>query len=521
MKTSRIVLFGMFGALVSGCAPSAATRVAVAPEPAGDPLMHAAATILPRDFYARIGFLASDALQGRDTPSPGLEAAAAYIGAEFYRMGLVPGGTDGYLQRWPYVTRALDVTGTRFELETGAGRRALTYRSDFYAAPGMRAPFSGGLLFAGREIPPPEVRQETLRDRAVMVYAPQVSQVALTRLRMAADSAGAAAIIVALGADATEAAIAQAAAAAERPARAVPQLPIFFVRHDRARELFRDAALDFDALTRADGPQRPVALAGVTAHVGAPAPPTEHRPANVVGVLPGSDPVLRHTYVVFSAHYDHVGAAGVGSGQCRPRGDNRICNGADDDASGTAAVMEIAEAFAQLPAPPRRSIIFLLVSGEEKGLLGSRYFADHPTVPIDSIVANINMDMVGRNHPDSVVVIGQTYSSLGPLLHQVNERLPELRMTISDDPWPEQRFFFRSDHYNFARREVPAIFFFTGVHEDYHQPTDTVDRIDLDKITRIARLAFHYAHTIADDTQRPSWVPEGLEEVRRMIGQGR
>jgi Zn-dependent M28 family amino/carboxypeptidase len=108
------------------------------------------------------------------------------------------------------------------------------------------------------------------------------------------------------------------------------------------------------------------------------------------------------------------------------------------------------------------------------------------------MVANINLDMIGRNHPDSVVVIGQTYSSLGPLLHSVNDRLPDLGMTVADDLWPEQRFFFRSDHVSFARHEVPAIFFFTGVHEDYHRPTDTVDRIDLDKVTRITRLVFHY-----------------------------
>jgi Zn-dependent M28 family amino/carboxypeptidase len=202
-------------------------------------------------------------------------------------------------------------------------------------------------------------------------------------------------------------------------------------------------------------------------------------------------------------------------------GDNRVCNGADDNASGTAAILELAEAFAALPVPPRRSLMFLAVSGEEKGLLGSAYFAGNPTVPIDSIVANINLDMLSRNHPDSVVVIGQTYSSLGPLLHQVNDRHPELAMTVSDDLWPEQRFFYRSDHFSFARREVPALFFFTGVHEDYHRPTDTVDRIDLDKVTRITRLVFHYGLAIANDAERPAWDPAGLDEIRRLSAPGR
>jgi len=183
--------------------------------------------------------------------------------------------------------------------------------------------------------------------------------------------------------------------------------------------------------------------------------------------------------------------------------------------------MELAEAFSQLPVAPKRSIIFLGVSGEEKGLLGSSYFADNPTVPIDSIVANVNIDMIGRNNPDSVVVIGKDYSSLGPLLEQINTQHPELRMTTSDDLWPEQRFFFRSDHFNFARREVPAIFFFTGTHEDYHRPSDTVDKIDTDKITRIARLIFYYTNAIANDEARPQWDPEGLEEVRRLVSQRR
>jgi hypothetical protein len=517
MKTRG--LYFVLAAVTACAAPASQTTQTGRPAP--DAALHmAAATIQPRDFYARLGFLASDALQGRDTPSPGLEAAAAYIAAEFYRMGLVPAGTDGYMQRWPYVTRALDVAGTRLELQTAAGRRVLTYRSDFYASAGMRPPFSGGIVFTGAGIPPAEVRGETLRDRAVAVHMSQLSQVAVMRLRAAADSAGAAAVLVLLGPAVAEAAIAQAAAAAERPARAVPQLPVFFVRHDRARELFRDARLDLDALVRAEGAQPPVALSGITAHIGATAVETEHLPPNVAGLLPGSDPALRNTFLVLSAHFDHTGVAGVGGG-CQAVGDNRICNGADDNASGTAAILEIAEAFSRLPVPPRRSIIFLAVSGEEKGLLGSRHFADNPTVPIDSIVANINMDMIGRNSPDSVVVIGQTYSSLGPLLHHVNERLPELRMTVSDDLWPEQRFFFRSDHFNFARREVPAIFFFTGVHEDYHRPTDTADKIDLDKITRIARLAFHYAWAIADDVERPRWDPAGLEEVRRLVTQGR
>jgi Zn-dependent M28 family amino/carboxypeptidase len=516
MKATRLLFPAAF---IAACAP-APVQVAVQPVPGDGGAAAAVASIHERDFHARIGFLASDALEGRDTPSRGLEAAAAYIASEFYRIGLEPAGDDGtYFQRWPYVTRALDAGATRLELQTGTARRTLALGTDYYVTPGSAGPFSGGIVFVGDSVPRPEVRENTLRDRVAAVHMAQLSGTAVQRARNAADSAGAAALIVILGPGVTEANIRGAAAAAVRPTRAVARLPVFFVRNDRAREMFRDGRLDFDALTRAGATTRPVALSGITAHVGAPAPATEHRPANVVGILRGSDPDLRATYVVFSAHYDHVGVAGEGSFQCTAIGDNRICNGADDDASGTATIMELAEAYAMLAVPPRRSMIFIAVSGEEKGLLGSAYFADNPTVPLESMVANINLDMVGRNHPDSVVVIGQTYSSLGPLLHQVNSRLPELRMTVSDDLWPEQRFFFRSDHFSFARREIPAIFFFTGVHEDYHRPTDTVDRIDLHKITRIARLVFHFGRAIADDPQPPRWDPAGLEEVRRLTSQ--
>jgi hypothetical protein len=515
----RAYLIGLAVA-AAACSPVQQVSVQSATPSAAASLAQAAQSIRPQDFYARIGFLASDALEGRDTPSPGLEAAAAYISSEFHRAGLHPAGDDGtFLQRWPYTTRALDVGSVRFDVQAGSGARTLLYRSDYYVAGGERASFEGGMVFAGHEIPTADVRANTLRDRAVILASPTTANArervrSISRARASSDSAGAAALIIVMPSTATAAEIEQGAAAAERASRGVPSIPVFHLRHDVARSLFRSADLDFDALTSADTASPPVPLAGVTARLGGGTTESEHRPPNVVGMLRGSDPELRTTYVVFSAHIDHTGI-------CAPGTADPICNGADDDASGTSAIMELAEAFALLPVPPKRSLIFLGVSGEEKGLRGSAYYADHPTVPIDSIVANINIDMIGRNDPDSVVVIGKDYSTLGPLLEQVNGQHPELRMTTSDDIWPEQRFFFRSDHFNFARREVPAIFFFTGVHEDYHQPSDTVDRIDLDKITRITRLIFYYGNAIADEQQRPQWNPDGLEEVRRLVNQRR
>ena len=190
-----------------------------------------------------------------------------------------------------------------------------------------------------------------------------------------------------------------------------------------------------------------------------------------------------------------------------------INNGADDDASGTTGVIELAEAFSRPGARPRRSIIFLTVSGEEKGLWGSRYFSEHPVVPVDRIVADFNIDMIGRNWPDTIVAIGKEHSDLGATLERVNRAHPELGMTAIDDRWPDERFYFRSDHYNFARKGVPILFFFNGVHPDYHRPSDSPDKIDAEKESRILRLLYFLGREVGDADARPKWNPESYQSI--------
>lgn len=228
---------------------------------------------------------------------------------------------------------------------------------------------------------------------------------------------------------------------------------------------------------------------------------------NVVAILPGSDPLLRDEYVVFSAHMDHTGV-----GTPDANGDS-IRNGADDDASGTATVMEIAEAMASLPLAPRRSMMFVLVSGEERGLWGSEYFANNAPVPAESMVANLNLDMVGRNWPDTIVAIGKEHSDLGATLNRVNAAHPEIGMTAIDDIWPDERFYFRSDHYNFAVKGVPVLFFFNGTHEDYHRPSDELDKIDTEKMARIGRLVFYLGVDVGQADARPQWDPESYQSI--------
>jgi hypothetical protein len=217
---------------------------------------------------------------------------------------------------------------------------------------------------------------------------------------------------------------------------------------------------------------------------------------NLLGVIEGSD--LKDEYVVLTAHYDHLGKRG-----------EDIFNGADDDGSGTVALLEIGRALALAKAEgngPRRTVLILPVSGEEKGLLGSEYYAANPVFPLEQTIANLNIDMIGRTdeahqgNSNYVYLIGSNRLSTGlhELSEEVNSKCCNLFLDYTfNDPNDPNRFYYRSDHYNFIKNGIPAIFYFSGVHEDYHRPTDTVEKIEFGKMTEIARLVFHTAWAIA------------------------
>lgn len=223
---------------------------------------------------------------------------------------------------------------------------------------------------------------------------------------------------------------------------------------------------------------------------------------NVLGYMEGTD--KKDELLVVTAHYDHIGIT-----------NGEVNNGADDDGSGTVTVLEIAEAFAKAKAEgksPRRSILFMTVTGEEKGLLGSEYYSENPIFPLSSTVANLNIDMVGRvdekhkDNPNYIYIIGS--DMLSSDLHQLSEETakkyaPDVALDYlynsEDDP---NRFYYRSDHYNFAKHNIPVVFYFNGTHEDYHKPTDDVEKINFDKMEKIARLIFSTAWEIANREQR-------------------
>ena len=226
---------------------------------------------------------------------------------------------------------------------------------------------------------------------------------------------------------------------------------------------------------------------------------------NIMAYLEGTD--LKDEVLVISSHYDHIGQNEDGT---------VINNGADDDGSGTTGVIEIAEAFAQAAAEgnrPRRSILFLNVTGEEKGLLGSEYYTDHPIFPIENTVNNLNIDMIGRVDPeheesgnkDYVYVIGseKLSSHLKVISEYANITYTGLDLDYRyDDPNDKNRFYYRSDHYNFAKSGIPIIFYFNGTHADYHRPTDTVDKIEFEVMAKRTQLIFHTAWILANRNDR-------------------
>jgi hypothetical protein len=495
-----------------------ATAPAALAQPQRATLETAAATITEADYLRRVGVIAHDSMQGRDTPSPGLEKTAAWIADEFRRMGLRGGAADGtFIQRYPL--RSVMVDRQRSSL-TG-GSRTLDYGRDLVPlGPATENGEARGelVLISGSTNPGSALTGNAVRGRHAVYVLPSSStgvDEGIYRTLLSIRNAGAASVLVT--SPANDAVWAGDAARALRPSVAqpgaplstgLPFRPIMEIRDASLAELLRAHDVDLAELrTRGTRDMRVDRVQGLTLTLTQRLVEADIAAPNVVGVLEGSDPELRNEYVIFSGHMDHVGI-----GAPDANGDS-IFNGADDDASGTVAVIEIAEAVASLSTPPRRSMLFLLVSGEEKGLWGSEYYADNPTVPVESMVANFNTDMVGRNWPDTIVAIGKEHSDLGQTLERVNAAHPELGMTAIDDLWPEESFYTRSDHFNFARKGVPILFFFNGTHDDYHGRDDEPDRIDGEKAARIARLVFYLGVEVANAEERPRWNPESRARI--------
>ena len=479
-------------------------------------VQQAAQSITQSDIRRRIAIIADDSMRGRDTPSPELDQVATYIAGEYKRLGLRPAG-DGndYLQRYS-LDRVQIVGDSSAIMIHGPVDTTLQYGSD--------ALFSGNVFesrdYAGELVLLSGPLSGSLGPDTTLVAGKMVILASGPRNRGERERVlgwkPAGIIVPSMAPDSMWMQLINRVA---RPQLRDPSLQsggpmVLAVRGATLQPIVARLGGDLAAAQSAQALQV-TPLRGAQLHVHARVRVLERRSApNVVAILPGSDPKLKDEYVVFSAHMDHVGVAGPkGSGGCRAQGADSICNGADDDGSGTVAVVEIAEAFARLNPKPKRSILFVNVSGEEKGLWGSEYFADHPPVPLHNVVADLNIDMVGRNWRDTIVAIGKEHSDLGATLNRVAAEHPELNMKPIDDLWPQENFYGRSDHYNFAKKGVPILFFFNGTHEDYHRPGDSPDKIDAEKEARVAQLIFYLGLEVANTPARPKWNPDSYKRI--------
>ena len=484
--------------------PLALPIVAVyyAPESAPHPsksALRAANTITADGLKDYLTFIASDALQGRDTPSPGLDSAAQFIAFFLKRWGLRPAGDDGtYFQKialsrvsYDYSKMALQVDGKalafdeEFTLSGGSGQGtvsadALLLRVS--TALPADADLTGKIL----------VVYGQRREFDAAAYAKKNGAVGLVRLTQGPQDEWLSFLPSRQG----------------RPGFRVGQtalgLPSIQLSPDASKALLEGAP------TREDVPAPFPKKLSFTVAGEVEAVATQ----NIVAIWPGVDPKKSDEFVALGAHYDHIGV-----GRPDASGD-RINNGADDDGSGTVSLLSIAESLARGKVATKRSILFVWHCGEEKGLWGSDYFTTKPTVPIDKIVTQLNIDMVGRSKPvgddnpadanlsgpDGVYVIGSRMLStqLGNIVDGVNGGFLKLQFDYRyDDPKDPNRFYYRSDHYNYARKGIPIAFWFDGVHADYHRPGDEVAKIDFSKMEKVARTVFLTAATIADLPERP------------------
>jgi len=474
-------------------------------------------TITPADVTRRINIIAHDSMGGRATASPGLVKTSRYIAAEFKRFGLKPGGDSGtYQLSFPIETRRVDGarSSVAFAGESGGSVTATLADGAVWLGGATNIDARGSLVLLAGPVRPDSINPAEVQGKVVVWLLPAGDQLpqGANRVVSALGAMGATGVVLQTTSDSV---VRMVRGRARRDTRIVGDQPglATVLMHDRIVLTQVPEAGDVYAQLRASPRTMLAPYPDWTGTITVRDTIISRTSSpNTVGILEGTDPVLKNEYVVFSAHMDHVGTTG-GPYNCGAMGADTICNGADDDASGTVGVVELAEAFSQRGARPKRSLIFLTVSGEEQGLDGSEWFANHSPVAVGQIVANVNMDMIGRNWKDTIAVIGKEHSDLGQTLNRVNAAHPELRMTAVDDLWPQERFYFRSDHYNFAVKGIPILFFFNGVHADYHRPSDSPNKIDAKKEARILKLIYFLGLEVGNAAERPKWVPESYKQI--------
>ncbi|OQX87798.1 hypothetical protein B6D60_03205 [candidate division KSB1 bacterium 4484_87] len=483
-------------------------------------------------LYTHVAYLASDKLQGRNTPSPGLDTAAAYIARYFQYCGLKPvEKAGGYFQKVPLLKMKLaDKTSQKFVLTVNGEAHPFALKKDFVPLHlSANREITAPVVFVGYSITAPEFNYDDyenvdVKGKIVLAFTgePQEKDSSsvfdgikrtdhskLINKVMNALDHGAVGFIY----------VTNPRHQFHRPPNPWPSLlrrrlknavPLTLgekeenkliavqIGRNLAEEIFRPSGRTmkqvYAAINENLQPQS-FAIKNVSASISVKLNSEKFWTQNVVGLLEGSGPKLKNEIVVIGGHYDHLGA----------RGDSVIYNGADDNASGTVGVMTLAKAFSQCHKQPARSILFITFAGEEKGLFGSRYYTGtDPLFPLENTIAMINLDMIGRNDTSKVEIYGGDQSpDLKKIFLEVNEEIKLPHRFVES-----KKLSGGSDHMSFGRKNIPNLFFFTGFHKDYHKPTDTAEKITTEHMAQVIKAAFGVAWQVANMPQRPKFVEQ-------------
>jgi Zn-dependent M28 family amino/carboxypeptidase len=471
--------------------------------------------ITVEDAKKHLNILASDAFEGRETAKPGAMMAANYIAAEFKKLGLQAPVNGSYFQDVPlieasFVVKNLTINGTSY-----------AYKKDFYAS--SYAVVAGDHDFAAKEIVflghkaggdvAAELGNTDIAGKAVFLVNDGETPSNVTN-RIAFLQTKKPLFIISTSAAVADN-ISKGKGGRVEASLAIqtktPLAPVFSVAADVANQLLVNSGETFETFKASGDDKGMQANQVIKADVAAVITTTTNpvgRAVEVLGYMPGTD--LKDQVLVFSAHYDHIGLTKNGA--------DKVNNGADDDGSGTTGILEIARAFAQAKKEghgPRRSILFLGNVGEEKGLLGSEYYTDHPVFPLKNTITDLNIDMIGRVGSDYIgkadsanyvyaIGSGMLSVELRSISEAANKKYTNLILDYRyDDPTDKNRFYYRSDHYNFAKHGVPIIFYFNGVHADYHKPTDEVSKINFPLLVKRAKLVFYTGWELANRDKKP------------------
>lgn len=457
-------------------------------------------TVTKEDLKKHLTVVAADDMEGRDTGSPGQKKAAKYIADHFKKLGLKPPVKTkegmSYLQPFDLVKSKWENVSIKYKGKT------TEYLKDVFALGSITKEIkkSTKVLYLG-EGTDEDFKKTKVKGKAVIFFVANIKE--YRKKLGAARKAKAGQIFMIMGKD------------QKGFGENLKYLSYYVKRWTRGglksqKDDFRvmvspKTAAGMFGMEEADFMKKETKIGTKSTKIKLMAKQLVKSDAsseNVLGYMEGTD--KKKELLIITAHYDHVG-----------KRNGKVYNGADDDGSGTVTVMELAEAFAQAKAAgkgPRRSILFMTVAGEEKGLLGSRYYTDFdPVFPLKNTVADLNIDMVGRidtrykDDPDYIYLIGS--DKLSTELHNLSEEANKQYVNIKldykyNDENDPNRFYYRSDHYNFAKNNIPIIFYFNGTHADYHKPTDTIEKIHFGKMQKIGRLIFHTAWKIANREQR-------------------